>query len=174
MTVDEAAVALGISPDAVRKRLVRGRLVGHKVAGVWTVDLDSAPDNRPGQTGQADKRGHANGLAMSDLLDQLRSENAFLREQLVEAATERSELRRMLNLEQQTVAALAPPTTLLDGAQDVPTLPETGESGLLRAEVAQNGAAAESLSQALKDAGVKGKKTRRRLLSRLAAAWRGT
>jgi hypothetical protein len=42
-----AAVALGISPEALRKRVSRGSIPARKVAGVWMVTLD--PD-APGRT----------------------------------------------------------------------------------------------------------------------------
>jgi hypothetical protein len=42
-----AAVALGISPEALRKRVSRGSIPARKVAGVWMVSLD--PDT-PGRT----------------------------------------------------------------------------------------------------------------------------
>jgi hypothetical protein len=50
-----AAVALGISPEALRKRVSRGSIPARKVAGVWMVSLN--PDT-PGRT---DTRTHPNG-----------------------------------------------------------------------------------------------------------------
>jgi hypothetical protein len=103
------------------------------------------------------------------LLDQIRSENTFLRERLAAAEAAQAELRRMLNLEQQTVAALR--------ALPAPTAPV--EMPLERAEPAESAPAGleppdtppADLAQALKEAGVK-KKQRRKLLVRLTAAWR--
>ncbi len=40
LTLSDAAVRLGISPDAARKRLERGTLRGEKRAGRWLVSLD--------------------------------------------------------------------------------------------------------------------------------------
>ena len=40
VTVNEAAVALGISPDSVRARLRRGSLAGEKQGTTWMVHLD--------------------------------------------------------------------------------------------------------------------------------------
>lgn len=48
LSVAEAAAALGISTDAVRKRLMRGTLPGEKVSGQWRVTLpDDVPDTSP-------------------------------------------------------------------------------------------------------------------------------
>ena len=45
--IAEAAARLGISADAVRKRIQRGKLIGHKTDEGWTVDwieTDSRPE----------------------------------------------------------------------------------------------------------------------------------
>jgi DNA-directed RNA polymerase specialized sigma24 family protein len=48
LDIEAAAAHLGISPDAVRKRLQRGTLAGRKIRGRWLIIL---PD---GGTGQED------------------------------------------------------------------------------------------------------------------------
>lgn len=102
---------------------------------------------------------------LDELIEQLRSEVAYLRERLVEAERGQAELRTLLNTEQQRIAALlAPPV------DTVTTAPEPPEKAI----------AAEALVietppltvQALKQAGVRGKKQRRKLLDRLAPLWR--
>ena len=50
LTLAEAAVALGISSEAVRKRLKRGGLAGQQVDGRWYVTLDS-PGGQPADAG---------------------------------------------------------------------------------------------------------------------------
>ena len=46
-TVAEAAEVLGISPEAVRKRIARGTLEAEKQDGeTWTVYLDDVPTDR--------------------------------------------------------------------------------------------------------------------------------
>jgi len=46
-TVSEAAKVLGISPEAVRKRIARGTLEAKKLDGeTWTVYLDDVPTDR--------------------------------------------------------------------------------------------------------------------------------
>lgn len=48
VSVSEAAAILGVSTDAVRKRLMRGTLPGEKVSGQWRVTLpDDVPDTSP-------------------------------------------------------------------------------------------------------------------------------
>ena len=49
VTLAEAAVRLGISPDAARKRLERGTLHGEKRGGRWRVFL--GPDAEVRRTG---------------------------------------------------------------------------------------------------------------------------
>src|SRR5215218_4791466 len=90
--LDAAASALGISPDAARKRLERGTLRGEKRHGRWYVELASAPppdavSESTGRhpTGQADA-GRTPPDAVSgpvrELIDHLKSENEYLRDQL--------------------------------------------------------------------------------------------
>ena len=65
---------------------------------------------------------------------------------------------------------------MLPAPADVPATPHPSpENGPVAAETVQTPAASESaLRAAVEAAGVKGKKKRRRLLARLAAALRGT
>jgi hypothetical protein len=46
LDIEAAAAYLGISPDAVRKRLQRGTLAGRKIRGRWLIIL---PDGGTGQ-----------------------------------------------------------------------------------------------------------------------------
>jgi len=81
--IAEAAARLGISADAVRKRIQRGKLTGHKTDTGWTVDwieLDSGPE--PVQTVSIDA---------SAVIARLESEVAFLRSEL---ASRTEEVRR--------------------------------------------------------------------------------
>jgi hypothetical protein len=72
--IDEASFALGISKEALRKRIARGSVKAVKdQAGRWKVEVDdTGQDNR--QAGRVD-----NSRA---LIEQLRSENEFLRQEL--------------------------------------------------------------------------------------------
>lgn len=84
-----AAARLGISPDAVRKRIARGQLVGTKRGGRWYALLSVGPDTDTpaGQIGPdtdrtADELRTRPGPDRRDeLVEQLRSEIGFLREE---------------------------------------------------------------------------------------------
>jgi hypothetical protein len=54
-----AAVVLGISAEALRKRVSRGTIPARKVAGVWMVSVD--PDGRMATPSRTDIRTHPNG-----------------------------------------------------------------------------------------------------------------
>ena len=89
LPVAEAAHRLGVTPDAVRKKLQRGTLPGEKVAGEWRVFLpepDAGQDSRQDATETRQDTARTGIGAVLEgrdaLIDQLRSENAFLREQL--------------------------------------------------------------------------------------------
>src|SRR5690349_11854061 len=91
LPIGEAADRLGLSTDAIRRRLHRGTLAGEKIAGVWHVLLadepvDAAtalPDARPGgdrvESGpDRAATGDATG-ATAALIDAQREEIAYLR-----------------------------------------------------------------------------------------------
>ena len=89
LSLSDAAVRLGISPDAARKRLERGTLSGVKREGRWTVylELDATADNVQDAILDADRTpvdAAADSLlpATRELIEALRSENAFLRSEL--------------------------------------------------------------------------------------------
>ena len=89
VSVGEAARRLGISPDAVRGRLQRGTLAGEKIAGVWRVagaalPPDTAPTGRSpvDQQDTTGQRQDTDRPSESALIEQLRSENDYLRAEL--------------------------------------------------------------------------------------------
>lgn len=72
VSVSEAAAALGVSTDAIRKRLTRGTIAGEKVDGQWRVilpdnELDTQPDN--GAPPSDTPTGHGAPGDMQDLRD---------------------------------------------------------------------------------------------------------
>ncbi len=107
VTVQSAATALGISVEAVRKRLQRGQLHGERHGGRWYVDL-SRQDSKSGQDQSRTEPGQDQQSSpdVQGLISHLQTENKRLWERLERAEEERAELRRMLNLEQQTVRSL--------------------------------------------------------------------
>ncbi|MDF3041956.1 MAG: hypothetical protein K0Q71_4662 [Thermomicrobiales bacterium] len=92
LSLTDAAVRLGISPDAAWKRLERGTLRGKKHQGRWVVylDPDAAGSQGPDAVQDATWTPPDAGTD-SDLVVALRDEIAFLRSEL-EARTE--EIRR--------------------------------------------------------------------------------
>lgn len=107
-----AAAALGVSREAVRLRIRRGTLRGERRPDGWVVWLEAPAEELVGRavvrpTDQRDrptrrpaKRASGDGDA------ELRARIAWLEARVEAGETERAELRRMLNLEQQTVAEL--------------------------------------------------------------------
>ncbi len=100
VSVAEAAAALGISSEAVRKRLARGTLPGHRVGRTWRVHLDSV-EEMAGQRTQADTRGQQDA---TPLVTALREEVEWLRAEVVRKD-------QLLAALAQRVPALAPGTT---------------------------------------------------------------
>ncbi len=74
MSVKEAAIALGISQNAIRKRIERGTLASSQVGGRWVVYLEEDNGDQPG-----DYNGDPEATQIVQLL---REEVAFLRDEL--------------------------------------------------------------------------------------------
>jgi len=76
--LDEAAKILGISKEALRKRIKRGTIEASKdKSGHWQVFI-----NEQARTNVQDKADETDGRGQDAVLDILRSENAFLRQEL--------------------------------------------------------------------------------------------
>lgn len=98
LTIKEAAEALGITPIAVRRRLTRGKLPGHKDGrGQWWVllsDTDLTREQAGHQPGAPGRDQPANGSAttgMTEVITTLKDEVRFLRRELDQRS---EELRR--------------------------------------------------------------------------------
>ena len=91
VSVREAGEILGITREAVRKRISRGTLPAEKVDGEWIIDL-------PDQAGSPeDASGDSRGWMERDaLVEQLRSENEHLRQSLEAAKAESREEKEWL------------------------------------------------------------------------------
>jgi len=108
--IAEAAARLGISADAVRKRIQRGKLTGHKTDSGWTVEWIE-PDSGPElvQTASTDQ---------SAVIARLESENAYLRQTLdaeIEARRRADHLVAGLMERFPALPAGAPPPDMLQG-----------------------------------------------------------
>jgi excisionase family DNA binding protein len=99
MTIPEAARALGLSVDAVRKRIRRGQLPAQKAAGVWRVRVDTPAGPRPGPDQGGSRTSPAD-------IQELSRRVRWLETRLEKAEEERGELRRLLLLSEQNVSAL--------------------------------------------------------------------
>ena len=95
--IAEAAARLGISVDAVRKRIQRGKLTGQKTDTGWTV-VWIEPDIRPDtvQTAVPD---------LAPLVDELRDQVAYLREHLAleREARAAADIRHAAEIERRDV-----------------------------------------------------------------------
>ena len=92
LTLREAADIIGIPLDSLRKRVYRGTIPAQKVDGQYFVLLSDAKrlspaDKTPGETvlGHGVRQGEtsSDNEITRELLDQLKSENEFLRSQLL-------------------------------------------------------------------------------------------
>ena len=115
LPIAEAAEHLGISPEALRKRITRRTVRGHKRGRQWYVVLDG-PSGQPSGRSDAASGRHPDTNGHQRLIDQLRDENAWLRRRLEEAETAQAEMRRLVLAH---TPALSTPST----PQEPPTPP---------------------------------------------------
>ena len=116
MTVHDAARALGISEDAVRMRVKRGKLQSDKANGRLYVLLDTEPTLDPA----------GNDLA-SELLVELRSRVSYLEEII---STRDEEIRRrdvIISQLTQRIPEIEPTSEPSDGNQSARTMQEGAE-----------------------------------------------
>ena len=117
-TVDVATAAqlFGISEEAVRARIRRGKLSAEKVGALWRVHLpDGEPvgtQTPPPQPSRDTTSRHATehttqqNTESSELVDHLRGEVTYLRERLEEADRQRGYLQQQLEAERQRADVL--------------------------------------------------------------------
>ena len=130
VTVNEAAVALGITPDSVRARLRRGSLGGEKIGPVWYVFLNQVhePSATEGDDDRATRHDTTRDAVRQrdtttrdtdrdELVEELRRDKIFLQEQLDRAL-------RQLEAERQRADVLQ----ALGTGTTSDTSPEAGES----------------------------------------------
>jgi hypothetical protein len=166
--IDKAATVLGISPGAVRKRIERRQLHARKVAGRWDVELDgdTTASTDDATTRQDTTRQHDGAVVFdSAVVEALQAEVTWLRAELERRGVELAEMRRLLGNEQQVALGAQAQAAVLT-APDVPLeAPENHESAPVDVQPVQTPAA---LEKTLKQAGVKGKKVRRRVAEAFA------
>ena len=159
LSLADAAVRLGISPDAARKRLDRGTLRGEKRNGRWQVSLepDAVPDTASDRDRTADAASSPNRTPPdAGVIVELRSllaEERQRADRYLEAATLWQ--GRALQLEERLKALAAGPTA-----------PDTGEPPITEAATRPQEAQAAPAPAAMQD-------TPRGLLARLRAIFSG-
>jgi hypothetical protein len=123
LTVPQAAEALGVTVDAVRGRIRRGKLEAEHEAGAVYVWID-APD-------EGDRRGPSATSQrpsddQSERIEDLREQVAYLREQLEQERRANSEHRRLLAAALERIPpAIEPPA---EASPDERGSPETAET----------------------------------------------
>ena len=128
MSVSEAARALGVSTDAIRKRLSRGQLAGVKVKGQWRVKLDIPVSVKSGQNVETSGQESPVSDAMQATITKQDGEIAFLRARLEASAATIDELITDLRKERQRVDML-----------------EAGRLGMIEARARENEAVGSSV-----------------------------
>jgi hypothetical protein len=126
LTVPQAAEALGVTVDAVRGRIRRGKLeAGHDKGAVYVwIDAPETADSRgPSET----SRGPAPDQA--ERIEDLREQVAYLREQLEEANERDRENRRIIAALTSRIPAIEAPAS-----PEASDAPETVEEAPERAE----------------------------------------
>ena len=140
LTITQAAQRYGVTREAIRLRIRRGKLRADKVNGQWVVFPNSPPDATTNSVGEHDHHVPPNTTTHTDgntvpypvLVTQMEAEIHFLRDQvtsqqrqLEEAARERSELRHLLAI--QVSRALPEPRAAEQPAPSPATEPKPVE-----------------------------------------------
>jgi transposase len=127
--ISEAAARLGVSENAVRKRIRRKSLPAYKVDDRWYVVLDGLASDQAGDQvmatspDQAAARPAGQGNHDRELIDQLRSEVVFLRGQIEVKDREIEEWMRQAQQQRLMIARLE--SQLLELLPGVPESPES-------------------------------------------------
>jgi predicted RNase H-like nuclease (RuvC/YqgF family) len=100
--LDKAADMIGISSDAVRKRIIRGTLEGKKESGRWKVFIK---DNRPDNSGQIPDTVQA----LRDHIESLKKENARQQRTIDAYQKNQEQINYILALKEQKILELEAP-----------------------------------------------------------------
>ncbi|MCD6031186.1 MAG: hypothetical protein K0S78_3360 [Thermomicrobiales bacterium] len=126
VSLKEAAVRLGISPDAVRKRLERGTLRGEKRGGRWRVALEPDAQADTDQDGTPDAVRTPVDAGADSLIARLESEVAFLRSELTDRTEEIRRRDHIIAGLVEQLRALPAGESARDAPQDANTDPLRG------------------------------------------------
>ena len=100
--LDTAADIIGISSDAVRKRIKRGSLEGYKESGRWMVYI---PDSRPDNSGQIPDTVQA----LKEHIESLKKENARQQRTIDAYQRNQEQINYILALKEQKILELEAP-----------------------------------------------------------------
>ena len=99
-SINDAAKALGVSPNTVRRRLTSGLLTGQKVGNQWVINVPDEAEIAPKQALATDKEAlasSAEALANRELVNQLRTDLAFANDQIKFLEGHISQITNVLN-----------------------------------------------------------------------------
>ena len=99
-SISDAAKALGVSPNTVRRRLTSGLLTGNKVGNQWVINVPDDAEIPLKPALASDKEPLASdkeALASGELVNQLRTDLAFANEQIKFLEGHISQLTNVLN-----------------------------------------------------------------------------
>ena len=119
LTVPQAAEALGVTVDAVRGRIRRGKLEAEHDSGAIYVWID-APEENDGPQQSATSQRPSDDQA--ERIEELREQVAYLREQMEQANERDRENRRI-------IAALTSRIPAIEAPQEASEAAETGGQG---------------------------------------------
>jgi hypothetical protein len=124
LTVPQAAEALGVTVDAVRGRIRRGKLKAERDnAGTVYVWVEASPQDRRGPSATSQRPSSDQAGRIEDL----REEVAYLREQLQQANERDRENRRIIAALTSRIPAIEAPAEARESPQTVGDEPERGE-----------------------------------------------
>jgi hypothetical protein len=124
LTVPQAAEALGVTVDAVRGRIRRGKLEAEHDRGavyVWVDAPEDADSRGPSETSQGPSADQAQRI------EDLREQVSYLREQLDEANERDRENRRIIAALTSRIPAIEAPADERESPQTVGEEPERAE-----------------------------------------------
>jgi len=133
VSVNDAAVALGITPDSVRARLRRGSLAGEKIGPIWYVYGSSlgnsqVTDDRATRHDTPRDVTRQRDSDRDELLEELRADKRYLQEQLDRALRQLESERQRSDVLQALGTSTTPdPATISPGS---PQANETGPPGI--------------------------------------------
>jgi hypothetical protein len=124
LTVPQAAEALGVTVDAVRGRIRRGKLEAEHDSGAVYVWIDAPEENDGPQQSATSQRP---SVDQAERIEELREQVAYLREQLAQANERDRENRRIIAALTSRIPAIEAPPGERESPETVEEEPERAE-----------------------------------------------